>query len=377
MDGPPGVCSRCVCDTTIGNIHFDEEGVCNFCKVHDKLEKQYLLNETTNARLDKLVSGIRKAGQGKRYDCIVGVSGGTDSTFTLYKSKELGLRPLAVHLNNTWNTTTAEDNIKRAVSALDVVLQEIHCDWPEFKALQISFLKASVPEAEIPTDVAIHAILLKTAAKEGVHYVLNGHSFRTEGVAPIAWTYMDGRYIRSVHKHFGGAKLRSFPNINLSSYFYYSLIKRIKAIPFLNYFDYSKERAREVLEKELGWKYYGGHHFESVYTRFIIVHVLYKKFGIDKRKTGFSAHIRSGQMTREEALGKLSSPPAVPAGIAEECIAKLGLSHDEFEAIMQDEPKSFHDYPTYYPVLRATRPLIKLACKLRLVPPILYEKFFG
>jgi len=373
----PRVCARCVSDTTIPNIRFDARGACNFCQVHDTLERLYPLDERGRERLEALVARIQAAGRGRAHDCVVGVSGGTDSTYTLLMARRLGLRPLAVHLNNTWNTPIAEENMRKAVAALGVDFREIPCNWPEFRALQVAFLRASVPEAEVPTDVAIHAVLHQVAAREGIRYVLNGHSFRTEGVAPIGWTYMDGRYIRSVHRRFGGARLRDFPNLNLSDYLYYTFIKRLKAIPFLNYFDYSKDRAREVLQEELGWTYYGGHHYESVYTHFIIAHVLYRKFGIDKRKISLSAHVRSGLMTRPEALETLKAPPPLREGTLEACLQRLGLAREEFDAIMRAEPRSFRDYPTYYPLLRAARPLIKLLCKMNLVTPVLYEKFFG
>jgi len=345
--------------------------------MHDALERRYPLGASGADRLRRRVASVRRAGRGGPHDCVVGVSGGTDSTYTLYQAVRLGLRPLAVHYNNTWNTPVAEDNIRKAVDALGVDYREVHCRWPEFRALQIAFLEASVPEAEVPTDVAIHAVLHRTAAEEGIRYVLNGHSFRTEGVAPIGWTYMDGRYIRSVYRRFAGGRLRHFPNITLAGFLYYTFWKRIRAVPFLNDFDYSKERAREVLADELGWTYYGGHHFESLYTRFIIVEVLWKKFGIDKRKIGLSARVRSGQISRERALEELDRPPSAPAGLTDECLRRLGLSEERFEAIMRQPCRSFRDYPTYYPLLRAGRAPIRLACRMRLVSPVLYEKFFG
>lgn len=371
------VCARCVSDTTIPNIRFDAAGECNFCQVHNTLERLYPLDERGQRQLEVLLARVKAAGAGRTHDCVVGVSGGTDSTYMLYLARRLGLRPLAVHLNNTWNTPIAEENMRKAVAALGVDFREVHCHWPEFRALQVAFLRASVPEAEIPTDVAIHAVLHQVAAREGVRYVLNGHSFRTEGVAPIGWTYMDGRYIRSVYRRFGGGRLRGFPNLNLLGYLYYTLIKRIRSAPLLNYFDYSKDRAREVLQAELGWTYYGGHHYESVYTHFVIAHLLYRKFGIDKRKISLSAHVRSGLMTRPEAIERLRTPPALREGTLEACLQRLGLACEEFDAIMRAEPRSFRDYPTYYPMLKAARPLIKVACKLNLVSPVLYGKFFS
>jgi N-acetyl sugar amidotransferase len=377
MSGDARVCTRCVSDTTIPDIRFDAAGECNFCKVHDALDRLYPLDARGEAERERLLGRIRRAGRGRPHNCVVGMSGGTDSTYTLYLARQLGLRPLGVHLDNTWNTETAEENMQKAADALDVPVRRIECHWPEFRALQRAFLEASVPEAEIPTDVAIHAVLHDVAADEGIRYVLNGHSFRTEGVAPIGWTYMDGRYIRSVYRQFTGERLRHFPNLTLSRYLYYTMVKGVKGIPFLNYFAYTKTGAREVLQDELGWTYYGGHHFESIYTRFVIARVLYGKFGIDKRKINFSAHVRSGLMDRQDALDRLREPPTVPDETVAYVLDRLGLDEPEFEAIMQAPPKCFRDYPTYYPMLRAMRPLLKAATWVGLVHPVLYMKFFG
>jgi len=292
-------------------------------------------------------------------------------------AKKLGLRPLAVHLDNGWDSDIAINNIKKAVTKLNVDLKTVTCDWEEFKDLQISFLKASVSDAEIPTDIAIISVLYRVAAEEGIHYVFNGHSFRVEGLSPTGWTYMDGRYIKSVHKRFGKTKLKSFPNLTISDLFYYVLVKRIRVVPLLAYINYSKEDSKKVLEKELDWTYYGGHHFESIYTRFVITNLLLKKFKIDKRIVEYSAYIRSGQMTREQALKAIKEAPLEDKDIAEYCRNKLGLTTEEFERILSSEPKTFLDYPTYYPIIKALRVPIKLACMLGLLPQIFYEKYFN
>lgn len=372
------MCVRCVSDTTIPRIRFDESGQCSFCKIHDKLDALYPLDEGRQERLDRLADKVKAVGRKSRYDCIIGVSGGTDSTYTLYMSRKLGLRPLAVHLNNTWDKDIATENMKKAVGKLEVDFREIHSDWDEYRALQVAFLKASVPDAEAPSDMAIHATLHQVAAEEGVRFVLNGHSFRTEGVAPLGWSYLDSRYINDVYRvHGPGGRLKSFPNLTMSRFLWYTYLKRIKVVPFLNYFDYSKERARGILERELDWTYYGGHHFESVYTHFVLSYLQWRKFGIDKRKVGFSAQIRSGLMAREKALAELEEPPPIEADAVKHCIDRLGLSQGQFDEIMQSPRRTLHDYRTYYPLLRAARPLIKAATRLRLVSPLLYEKFFN
>lgn len=230
MAGTKKICSRCILDTTVPEIKFDENGVCNYCKLHDRLEEKYTLNEEGQRKLNGLVEEIKSDGKGKKYDCIVGVSGGTDSTYTLYVVKKMVLRPLAVHLDNGWNSEIAVRNIKNAVAKLGVDLHTIVLDWEEFKDIQLSFLKASVPDAEIPTDIAILGALFKAAADEKIRYVINGHSFRTEGNSPIGWSYMDGRYVKSVQKIFGSKKLKTFTNVTIFDLLYYLILKRVRFV---------------------------------------------------------------------------------------------------------------------------------------------------
>jgi N-acetyl sugar amidotransferase len=370
------ICTRCVYDTTIPDIRFDERGICQFCKIHDEMEELYPLGEIARERLSRIISKIKATGKNRRYDCVVGVSGGTDSTYTLYKTIELGLRPLAVHFDNGWNSELSVANIHNAIQKLNVDLETIVADWEEFKDLQISFLKASVSDAEIPTDVAIHTVLHDVAAKENIKYILLGHSFRTEGIVPKEWTYMDGRYIDSVHKRFGKTKITSFPIITLSKMIDYSYVKHINVIPLLNFFDYDKREAGLLLEKELGWTYYGGHHHESIYTQFFQSYYLPRKFNIDKRKLGFSARIRSGKMNREDALRQLNAEPyPLNMDVVDYTMHKLDLSPGDMEEIMNAEVRSFRNYPTYYPLLRLFRFPIYMGFKLGLVPKILYFKY--
>ena len=372
------ICSRCVSDTTIPSIRFDERGICNFCKRHDEMEKKFPLNELGEQKLNRVIEEIKAKGKNKDYDCIVGVSGGRDSTYTLYTAVKMGLRPLAVHFDNGWNSEIAVGNIKKATTKLDVDLHTVVADWEEFKDLQKSFLRASVPDAEIPTDYVIISVLYQTAAEIGTNYILNGHSFRTEGIAPIGWTYMDGRYVKSVHKKFGKAELKSFPILSLSKLVYYVTIKRIIYVPLLQYMVYNQEQVGDILKKELDWVYYGGHHHENIYTHFFQSYLCPKKFNIDKRKLEYSALIRSGQMTREDALKEIrENPYPYDKEIVDYTISKLGLTKEEFEEILSAKPKTFHDYPTYYPIIKASRVPIKIACKLNLLPQIFYEKYLG
>jgi N-acetyl sugar amidotransferase len=365
-------------DTTIPGIRFDQEGICNYCHSHDELDRHFALTSNNQKRFEALIKKIKCQGKRKSYDIIVGVSGGRDSTFALYTAVKLGLRPLAVHFDNGWNSEIAVSNIKRATDKLKVDLYTYVIDWEDFKNLQISFLKASVPDAEIPTDVAIHGLLHRVAAREGIKYLVFAHSFRTEGVVPLTWTYMDGRYISSVQKIFGTKRLKDYPNMRIRDVFYYKMIKRIRVVPLLVYVRYHQKEVESLLERDLGWQYYGGHHHESYYTHFFQSYYLPHKFNIDKRKIEYSALIRSGQLNREDALREIRGQkyPYDPE-LVSYTINKLGLTPEEFSAIMKAPNKTFHDYPTYYPFLSGLRYPIRLASFLNLVPQHLYHKFFG
>ena len=371
------ICTRCIIDDTVSGISFDEKGVCPFCKIHDELEKRYPLNEDSKIKLNKLVNKIASTGKGKKYDCIVGVSGGRDSTFTLYNTVKLGLRPLVVHFDNGWNSEVAVQNIKNTCKALDVDLYTHVADWEEFKDLQRAFLKASVSDAEVPTDWVIFSVLFKVAAKEKVKYIIHGHSFRTEGTTPLTWTYMDGRYVKQIHKKFGSGKTISFPVMGLMEYLYYTLIKRIKQERILYYIHYEEKEVMDLITKELNWKDYGGKHHESKYTAFFQGYILTRKFNIDKRKLHNSALIRSGQLKREEALVKIQSDPYTGGKeLLDYCLKKLDFTQDEFDKIMNETPKSFLVYKSYYSFVKFMKRPIKWATRLGIVPETVYMKYF-
>jgi N-acetyl sugar amidotransferase len=369
-------CSRCVLDSTVPEITFDEKGICQYCKIYDELSRIYPLNGETKSKLEALIESIKKKGATKKYDCIIGVSGGTDSTFTLYSAVKWGLRPLAVHFDNGWNSRIAVSNIKKICKKLNVELYTYVMDWEEFKDLQISFLKASTSDAETPTDVGILSTLFRVASQEKVKYILYGHSFRTEGIAPIGWTYYDGKYIKAVHKRFGKQKLKRYPNFTIYDLLLYNYIKQIKMIPILNYLEYSKAKAKEVMTRELEWEDSGGHHHESVYTHFFHSYLLPKKFNIDKRKVEWSAKVLSEQTTREEAIAFLNKG-AYPYDqqIVNYVVEKLGILPEEWNSIMSEKPKSFRDYPSYLPLMRMFKFFFKLAHDIRLIPELIFLKY--
>lgn len=356
------VCTRCVMDTTDSDIIFDKRGVCNYCYLHDRLEKINPKGKIGQQKINKIVEEIKKKGKNKKYDCIIGVSGGTDSSYILYLAKKAGLKPLAVHLDNGWNTKIGEQNVRKITSKLGIKLYTYVLDWEEFKNLQIAFLKASTPDIEVPTDLAIRAIVYKVAAKHDIKYILNGMNFRTEGKVPLKWSYGDNKYLKFINKEFGKGNFGNFPKYSLLHIFYYHFVKKIKQIRPLNFIDYDKEIVKKILQKELGWEDYGGHHYESIYTRFTQGYYLPKKFGFDKRKVEYSAFVRTGKMCRNEALKKLENEPPCPKEITQEDIksikSKLEISDQEFSKIMYSPPKLFLDYPNNFLKLKKYRKLL-------------------
>ncbi|MBP2133112.1 N-acetyl sugar amidotransferase [Methanomicrobium sp. W14] len=364
-------------DTTVPDIRFDENGVCHFCKIHNRLEEIHPLGEEGEKQFHQLIERIKQSGSEKEYDCIVGISGGRDSTYTLYMAVKMGLRPLAVHFDNGWNSDIAVSNIKNATEKLNVDLYTHVADWEEFKDLQKSFLKASVSDAEVPTDYVITSILYKVAADNKVKYILTGHSFKTEGIAPLYWTYLDGRYVRDIHKRFGQEKISSFPIMSMSELIVNTLFRRIKSVDFPDYIEYNHDEVDEILKKELNWRYYGGHHHESLYTVFFQSYYLPVKFNIDKRRSEYSALIRTNQLERNEALKKLEMPYPYDPEIIKYTISKLGFTEKEFNKIMVSENKSFFDYKSYYPIIRLFKAPIRIACKAHILPPVFYEKYLG
>lgn len=346
------VCVKCVMDTTDPNIAFDGSGVCNHCREYEERVKRQVASGGQGRRiLKRIVEKIKEDGANREYDCIIGVSGGVDSTFVAYKVKGLGLRPLAVHLDNGWDSELAVKNIQNVLELLDIDLYTYVLDWEEFKDLQLSFLKASTPDSEIPTDHAIVALLRMMTKKMRVRYIIMGSNVRTETHVPDAWSqgHIDWRYIRSVHRQFGSVPLRSFPHSGLWAFQRDRLTGR-KWINILDYVDYVKRDAMQVLQSELGWKYYGGKHHESIYTRFYQGYILPRKFGYDKRKSHCSSLICSGEMTREEALKELKAD-TYPSVLQEEdrvyVIKKLGLTERGFDEIMRRPKKTYEDYPSY------------------------------
>ncbi len=345
------ICRRCVMDTSDPDITFDAAGVCHHCHRYDRLAARLIVQPSHRDReMDRLVARIRRDGRGRDYDCVIGVSGGVDSTYVAYSVRQLGLRPLAVHLDNGWDSELAVKNIENVLKTLNIDLHTHVIDWEEFKDLQLAFLRASTPDSEIPTDHAILALMHQMARKTGVGHIIAGFNVRTESHLPWAWSqgYLDYAYIREVHRRFGSRRLTTYPHMGFWRCHWYLLTHTVVSI--LNYLDYCKQDAMNVLESELGWQYYGGKHYESIYTRFYQGYILPRKFGFDKRRSHLSSLICSGEISREKALDELRTEP-YPSSLQQEdrtyVIKKLGLTAVEFEEIMERPKKRYEDYRTW------------------------------
>jgi len=368
-------CSRCLYDETVPAITFDEHGVCNYCHIHDRLDLEYPTGEEGEKRLQAIAGQIREEGRGKLYDVIVGVSGGCDSTYMLYLAKKLGLRPLAVHFDNTWNSTIAVENIQTALQSLDIDLYTYVVDNKEYDDIYRSFLKAGVIDIEAPTDIGLAVVLNMAAEKYKIKYIFEGHSFRTEGVAPLGWVYMDAKYIASVQKQFGTYPLKTFPNMLMPDFIKWTAILGIKKIRPLYYMNYVKKEAMVINTQELGWEWYGGHHLENRFTAFWHTYFAPIRFGIDSRLLGYSALVRSGQMERSQGLELIAQPQEFDPELITMVKKRLGFSDEEFEALMNLPKKTYRDYPNYKKTFERMRPFWWLMYKLNRVPKSFYMKF--
>lgn len=345
------ICKLGVWDETIPGIKFDKDGISNYAKIQLKLMEDFPRGEKGKKRWFEIVENVKRKGKGNKYDCIIGISGGTDSSYLLFIAKEYGLRPLAVNLDNGWNSEIAVSNIKKMTSALNVDLETYVIDYEEIKDLMRCYMLASLPWIDAPTDMAIRAILYKIAAKEKVKYIFIGNDFRSEGKQPTEWTYSDEKQLRFLHNKFGRVKLNSYPLLSPLQLLFFGYFKNIKMIPVYSFLDYQKKKAQEFLKEKFDWEYYGEHHHENLFTKFAIGYWQYEKFGIDKRKITYSAQVLSGEISREEALIRIDKKPYDEHQIRNDIdyiLNKLDFSKEEFEKIWNSPNKSFRDYPSYY-----------------------------
>lgn len=370
------VCNRCIYDERVPSISFDSDGICNYCHQIDRLVEEYGTGqEKGKKKFEDTVEDIKRSGYGKKYDCVIGVSGGTDSSYMLYLARAYGLRPLAVHYDNTWNGSTATLNINRVLKALDIDLYTWVVNNKEVDDIFRSFMLAGVPEIEASTDLALAEVMYRAAHSHGIKYILEGHSFVTEGISPLGKNYFDGQYIRSIHRRFGKLPMKTYPLMTFSRFVYWSSFARIKKIRPFWYLDYSKEHARSFLEREYGWEYYGGHHLENRMTAFF--HSIYapNKFDMDFRNNTLGALVRNGMMNRSDAWRTYNEAPMIEEELAHYVRKRLAFSEAEYNAIMDAPPKSWHDYPTYKKRFERLRPLFYILAKTELVPMSFYLKY--
>ena len=377
------ICSRCIMDTTAKGIVFNKSGICNFCELHEKLENVYPLNPDGDKKFENIIDNIKKQGRGNKYDCIVGLSGGRDSIYTLWLVKQLGLNPLAINFDDGFRKPVAVQNMVNAVEKLNVDMRTISPELNEVIDLKKAFLRSSTPDIDQEYDLGLAATLFGQAAKENIKNVIIGFSFRTEGIGPLSWYYIDGKYLKSVHKIFGKEPLKKWKptdpgfNLDIKQIFYYSFIKNIKTTYILNHVNYIRKDAEKIITEQLGWVNPGAHYADDLFKS-LVARLLRVKFNIDRRLYNYSALVRSGQMDRAIALEKTRVVNTIEdSQIIDSCLEKLEMSKEEFEEILAQPPKSFRDYSTNYSMIKKLRPLIWALTYFNFLPAATYDKYFN
>lgn len=348
-------CNRCVMDSSVQDIIFDSEEVCNYCKEYEKHSKNIIFEDEKikEHKLKKLLQEIKAASNGAEYDCIIGLSGGADSTYVAYLVKQYGLKPLVIHLDNGWNSETAVRNIENTVKKLGFDLYTHVIDWNEFKSLQLAYFKAGVLDIEALTDHAIGTIIRRLSKQYKIKYFLSGTNMATESMMPQSWFFdnkMDPVNIESIYKNFTTKSFpKTFPLFSIVEYILWRFTKYYTTISLLNYVEYNKAEAVKLLENKIGYVNHPIKHYESIFTRFYQGYILPNKFNVDKRIPFYSTMIMSEQMTREEAIQKLDEPAYDPELLQtdkEFVLKKLGFSEEEFEKYMNATIHDHLDYPS-------------------------------
>ena len=370
------ICTQCIYDELVDQITFDQDGVCNYCHQVDDLIAMYGTgNSKGKTTFDSYIQEIKKAGKRKKYDVIVGVSGGTDSSFMLHLAIKEGLRPLAVHYDNTWNTSIATQNIHKITSILNIDLYTHVVDNKEADDIFKAFLNSGVSEIEASTDLALAEVMYRAASKFNVKYIFEGHSFIEEGITPLGKNYFDGKYIKGIHNKYGKIPMKTYPLMTFTRFIYWTVFKRIKKIRPFWYIDYNKEKAKEFLKKEFDWEYYGGHHLENRITAFCHSYYYPNKFKVDYRNNTLSAEVRNKKTSREQALKTYNSAPYLEENLLEYFKKRLSLSDEEFESIMNQPLRYWYEFPTYKKRFERLRPLFFVLAKANLVPMSFYLKY--
>lgn len=335
------ICTKCIMDNLDTSIEFDENGVCNHCRSYEAEIKPRLLPPgEARVRFKELVRQIKGSDKGKQYDSVLGLSGGTDSSYLAYLAKANGLRPLLVHMDNGWDAEFAVNNITKIVKKTGFDYYNYVVDWKEFRDLQLSYLRASVVDIEVVTDHAIMAVLYRLADHHGIKYILSGTNYTSEAFMPRGWNYPyknDLANLLAIHKKFGKVKLKTFPILGKSKMEYYTQERKIECVDLLNLINYRVKEAKKTLKREFDWGDYTGKHHESIFTKFYQEYILPVKFKVDKRRAQLSNLIYSGQKTREETLREINGNIYPEKELKEDyeyVVNKLGLTRKEFEKIM-------------------------------------------
>ena len=370
-------CNRCILDSNDDHqITFDINGICSNCQKFDK-DYIFILNKTDeekNRELNNLIEIIKSEGKGKKYDCICGISGGLDSSFLAAKAKEFGLRTLLVHFDNGWNSELAVKNVEQICKYTGFDLHTYVVNWEEFKDLQKAYITSGVLDWEVPTDHALWAVILKKAKELNIKHILIGANYQTEGVLPSTMRYdkADLKNIRDIHSKYGKLKkIRTFPVYKFWWHTYLKWVWGLKLDTLLYYMEYNKDQAKQYLVDLVGWRDYGGKHYESIFTRFYQGYVLNKKFGYDKRKAHLSSLICSGQISKKEAIEDLQNPMINSDVLQDDLqffLKKMEFTADEFQQIMNQNPVphlAFKSYSTFeYPLLKKILRLLVIAKKI-------------
>ena len=373
---PSLYCSRCIYDDNVPAIVFNADGVCNYCIQIEQLINQYGTGgQIGEDRMNEIVSQVKKAGAKQKYDCVVGVSGGTDSSYLIYMLLKWGLKPLAVHYDNTWNSATATLNMYKVLNHFDVDLYTHVVSNIEVDDIFKSFFFAGVAEIEASTDLGYAWVLRQAAKKHNVKYIFEGHSFIEEGITPLMNNYFDGRYIKSIHSRYGNVKLNSYPLMTLQRFLYSSVFSGVKFIRPFWYVSYSKDEARTFLQNECGWEYYGGHHLENRMTAFYHSVYLPQKFSADLRNNTLAAQVRNGRMQRNDAIDSYILGPAPEPELEEYFKRRLGLDDGTYDNIMRSPSRNWTEFPTYKRYFELLKPLFFLLVKLKRVPMSFYLKY--
>lgn len=377
MKIPAGrLCRRCILDDSIPGVSFDADGVCSHCRIHDKLAQRYPAGEAGRREMESIAARIRRDGRGKRYDCVVGVSGGRDTSYCLHMAVELGLRPLAVHFDNGWDAAVSKNNLRKLCTALNVDLHTVIADWDESRELTNCTIRASVPYIDMTDDIGIARALYDAAADEDARYVILSHSFREEGIKPLRWNYFDGLYTSSLIRRFARKPLPKFRNVDLRHLLYWHFYKRIRIVNLTNYYDDAGDHVEKLLAERYGWVDTHQHHYDNEMFA-LVSYYLRVKFGINFWIIDWAAQVRTGVIGRDEALERMTRPLVFETSEnVAYCLKKQGISAEEWQEILSSPPKFFDDYPNYHRFLRPFRHAIRLLGRMNILPSYIYEKYF-